>query len=271
MVEQDAVEYDLIASRYDEAVDNIGFRAMEMHSMGVVLEPLLSQPDVKVLELACGTGFFTSHLMAWGAASVTAVDISSMMIEQAVSKLAGQVLSGQVRFLVADGTKPQSFAPDNSAEYFDVVLGAWFLNYAQTKAELTAMFDTISLNLRPGGTFVGSVPHPTNHLAERALLYNSPPLNQIWPRNCYTHELESKDGWALRVYIDRCGIGFQTWHLKKSVYEAAARQGGLKGKLEWKSEIFLGDHWASRLGLMDEDWTVRKDNPHLGIIVVSKN
>lgn len=76
----------------------------------------------------------------------------------------------------------------------------------------------------------------------------------------------------MHVFLNDDGVDFSTWHLKKEVYEQAARDGGMKGKLEWKREIFPGKEWKETYGLTGEgEWRVREENPHLGILVVWKD
>ncbi|KOS46681.1 hypothetical protein ACN38_g2307 [Penicillium nordicum] len=144
-----------------------------------------------VLDVACGTGYYCSRLLSWGASSVTGMDISSSMLSAASVRLSSSIDSGCARFVLADGKQPQSFAPDHQPNYFDVVFGAWFLNYAQNKTELIAMFANIAQNLKPGGVFLGVVPDPSDNINQRAKAYGKEPLNRLWPRNEYTRELKS--------------------------------------------------------------------------------
>ena len=73
--------------------------------------------DATVLDLACGSGFFSHAFLRWGAGKVVGVDISSAMVEEARSLV--QDSSEAVSFLVADCSKP--------AEYpggpFDIIFG----------------------------------------------------------------------------------------------------------------------------------------------------
>ncbi|PHH91962.1 hypothetical protein CDD83_9601 [Cordyceps sp. RAO-2017] len=243
---------------------------MELRNVQMVLRNLLS-PNSAVLEFACGTGFYTTHLLDWGAKSLTAMDNSPTMLGSASARLLNHGLSGCARLVQGDGTTPQSLAPDGKLECFDLAFGAWFLNYARSKAELTAMFKTISLNLKPGGVFVGIVPHPTDDLKLRAAAYRNPRFRNTFPRNEYTEELESGDGWGLQVSLDDDGVRFMTWHMKQRVYEEAARLGGMKGRLEWRREQLFKEEWGERFGLSREELQAREENPHHGILVAYKD
>lgn len=95
---------------------------------------------------------------------------------------------------------------------------------------------------------------------------------ELWPRNEYTEELESGEGWGLHVYFDDDGADVMTWHLRKEVYEQAARDGGMKGKLEWRREVLPGEEWKKAYGLRgEEEWKVKEKNPHLGILIVCRD
>ncbi|KID81542.1 ToxA protein [Metarhizium guizhouense ARSEF 977] len=163
---------------------------------------------------------------------MTAVDISRPMLAEAAIRTHNHVEARNLRLVAADGTEIQSFAPDHSACYFDLAFGAWFLNYAENKAQLRAMFRNMAQNLRPGAPFIAIVPHPTDDVGDRAEIYTKPPFNRMFPRNEYTEPLESGDGYGLRVLLDNNGVDFMTWHMKREVYEEAARLGGFQGRLE---------------------------------------
>ncbi|EHK20797.1 uncharacterized protein TRIVIDRAFT_49718 [Trichoderma virens Gv29-8] len=262
-------QYDRIGAFYN-VVENLPYRAVEKHNVYMAIKPLLT-PGISVLEFACGTGFYASHILSWGAEYITGMDISSTMLEGAAVRLSSQVARGKARFVEGDGTIPASFAPDNSYGHFDLAFGAWFLNYALNKEKLVAMFENISLNLKSGGVFVGIVPHPTDDLAKRAEIYKEAALNRYFPRNEYSDELDSGDGWKLRVFLSDDGVDFMTWHLKRSVYEEAARLGGMNGKLEWRQEMLGGEDERNKFGLTADEWRVRVANPHAGILLVYKD
>lgn len=261
-------QYDSIGSSYD-VVESLPYRAIEKDNVYLAIKPFL-ESHMSVLEFGCGTGFYSSALLSWGIAHLTSMDISTAMLDGAMARLSSEVFSGKVQFERGDGTAPTSFAPDKSLDYFNMAFGAWFLNYASDKATLVSMFKNISQNLKPDGFFAGIVPHPTDDFAERIKLYQKSPLNKLLPRNQYTEELSSGDGWTSRVFLSEDGVDFMTWHLKKSIYEEAARLGGMNGKFEWRREI-LPEDAKERFGLTSEEWKIRVENPHLGILLVWKN
>ncbi|EFY87026.1 ToxA protein [Metarhizium acridum CQMa 102] len=261
-------QYDSLSSTYN-VFDTLPYRQMEWENVFRAVSPLL-RPEMKVLELACGTGFYTSRFLDWGVTDMTAVDISRPMLAEAAIRAHKYVEAGNLRLIAADCTKIQSFAPDHSSCYFDLAFGAWFLNYADDKGQLRAMFRNIAQNLRPGAPFIGVVPHPTDDVASRAEVYNKPPFNRMFPRNEYTENLESGDGYGLRVFLNNNGVDFMTWHMKREVYENAARLAGFKGRLEWKREFLLNHDWKQRFDLTSDEWRIRGANPHFGILVAWK-
>lgn len=261
-------QYDSIGSSYD-VVERLPYRAIEKDNVHLAIKPFL-KPHMSVLEFGCGTGFYSSALVYWGVNHLTSMDISAVMLDSAMARLSSEVSSGKVHFEKGDGAVPTSFAPDKSPGYFNMAFGAWFLNYASNKATLVSMFKNISLNLKLDGFFVGIVPHPTEDFGERIKSHQKPPLNRLLPRNQYTKELISGDGWTSRVFLSDDRVDFLTWHLKKSIYEEAARLGGMNGKFEWRREI-LPEDARERFGLTNEEWEIRLANPHLGILLVWKS
>jgi ubiquinone/menaquinone biosynthesis C-methylase UbiE len=104
------------------------------------------RPDMKVLELGCGTGS-TAIVHAPHVAHIRAIDISKNMIEIAQGKAeAAQV--DNVAFEV--GTIEQLSVPDESV---DVVLALSFLHLLKDKEAAIAKFYDM---LVPGGLFVSS-------------------------------------------------------------------------------------------------------------------
>lgn len=94
----------------------------------------------RVLELACGTGYWTK-VMSETAAQVTASDIWPEMLAQAKQKQFGC----PVEFIAAD-----MFAHPWPEKGFDVVVvGFWFSH--QPKQEFVKFFDLLCRPLKPGG------------------------------------------------------------------------------------------------------------------------
>lgn len=266
-------QYDALGESYD-VFSTLPYRDIESRTVEATLRPLMGDAPA-VLELACGTGYYSSKLLEWGARSLTGLDLSKAMVNLTSKALAADVAASRARFHVGDASVNQPLSPSGAPAAFDVVFAAWLLNYAPDRASLTSMLRTVALNLKPGGVFVGVAPHPTDALAERAATYRDSlrggggPLAKLFPRNEYLEELASGDGRRLRVHIGG-GFDIMTYHLKKSVYEEAAREAGMRGRLEWRSEMVVEGIDAARSGLSAAEWPVRVATPHCGLLVVWK-
>ena len=100
----------------------------------------------KVIDIACGEGFYTRIIRQRGAAKVTGVDLSEKMIELARASEAQEPLG--IDYIVGDG-RDLGVAAD-----YDLAVAAYFLNHAHDRAELNAMCSGIARCLKPGGRFV---------------------------------------------------------------------------------------------------------------------
>lgn len=138
------VEYDLIADQYDLTFQALPFRLyVEAFS---IFQTLGDVTDQAVLELACGTGFYSRELCRRGAARVVGVDISEEMIR--IAQTAQACESANIRYLVHDVTTLPVLGQ------FDTVLGVYLLHYATTFEQLQQMCHGIARNLRSGQRFV---------------------------------------------------------------------------------------------------------------------
>ncbi|KAL8784902.1 MAG: hypothetical protein Q9213_003715, partial [Squamulea squamosa] len=151
-----STQYNIIQGPYDY-IRQKSIAYIEHENVRTTLAPYIK--DARVLELACGSGFYTYDFLSWGASSVLGVDISPIMIQQAkaggsspVGTHPTSVLTNgrTVDFLLADAAKPETY-PGGP---FDIVFGAWLLNYAPDRKGLVDMFRNIACNLKEGGRFV---------------------------------------------------------------------------------------------------------------------
>ncbi|MFC9730216.1 class I SAM-dependent methyltransferase [Streptomyces roseolus] len=134
-------QYDGIGEAFE------GFKALPITRYGEVPSVLELVGDVtgkSVLDLACGTGFYSRELKRRGASDVLGVDISSEMIAAARSLEALDPLG--LRYEVGDVA--ELAVPDRS---FDLALAVQCLNYAGSIAELERMCAHIHRALVPGG------------------------------------------------------------------------------------------------------------------------
>lgn len=183
----------------------------------------------RVLDLACGQGFYTFDMLRWGARSAVGVDLSPEMIATAKRTQEKEKVDN-VRFLVADISQPVAY----DVEPFDLVFGAWPLEYAPDQKALVRMFENISLNLKQGGVFVSVVWHPSSYPRELVLRTNR--LRPEGNGGVHLKALHDVDGGVVVELYGKTPSGdysFESVYWLQEVYESAAKEGGMKGKLEW--------------------------------------
>lgn len=105
-------------------------------------------PQMKVLELGCGTGYFTREIVATGA-QITAIDISPDLLNIARS----EIQSANITFKV-DNAYELSFAN----ETFDTVVGSSVLHHLNIGKAISEMYRV----LKPGGIIVFTEPNMLN-------------------------------------------------------------------------------------------------------------
>jgi len=105
-----------------------------------------------VLDLACGTGYYTRRLKRWGAARTVGVDVSEDTIDYARKEEEAEPLG--IEYRVADILRLSGF------DTFDRVTAAFVLHLARDRDELIAMLRAAFDLLAPGGVFIASLPDP---------------------------------------------------------------------------------------------------------------
>ncbi|KAJ7364567.1 methyltransferase type 11 [Mycena albidolilacea] len=233
-----ASEYDSIGDLYTQTKTIPLTRYLETPTFHAAIQPYLTG-HARVLDLACGTGFYSRLLLSWGASSVLGIDISSGMIDAARAHPDTTAMPDRLVFRVGDARMPDALTEPHAP--FDVVTGAWLLPYAASSTEMTAMWETVARNLRPGGVFVGITQEPvaaggfTAHVArQRALRAQNPGLLGI-DFEYDAEPLASGEGYRYTVtpQVDEA-FSFHAYHLPSDVYEAAAKKAGMTGEIEWR-------------------------------------
>lgn len=389
-------QYDAIGLAY-ESLKQLPAAQLERDNLHAAIEPFLTTQKnsgdggggggATVLDLACGTGYYSRLLLDWGAARVVGVDVSEKMIDAAREQARAQSLSvlkeenqspsqtvdeagrevkletgredknqtltatqpemenhnqtaakatwrtgfnsgtgntgpvsisrarpdpehsnstvssNRLTFQVGDCTQPLEL-PLTPAQHFDIVLGAWLLNYASSAAEMTEMFANVTAHLRPGGRFVGITPHPAKDLdafardqtthedrgqqpqtgrdrdrhqrhgkPDQAQSPSTTSPNTYGVSVTYRSQLPNNDGYATSVtaHVSPVQIQFDNYHLRREVYERWARQAGLKGCLEWRDvHMPTPQDGLEKYGVAPEFWDGYLDAPHFGILVIEK-
>ncbi|KAL8828225.1 MAG: hypothetical protein Q9191_002715 [Dirinaria sp. TL-2023a] len=247
-----STQYDSIGASYD-SYQKLPNALLTQYNVETSVSPYVK--GAKVLDLACGSGHYSNRMLEMGAEKVVGVDISPVMIDVARVKYT----SDQISFHVHDCSKPRTF----EGGPFDLVLAVWLLSYAPNGVEMGDMFRTIAMNLTNGGRFVGITPPPTNEpLQWTEKLAEIDPEQYGGVASRLTGEVE--DGAAVRVIIvaGPKNIEFDSYHLRKSVYETAGRVGGMNGKVIWRSAV-LPDN-------SEDSWHRLVEKPHFSLMEVSK-
>ncbi|MFJ2937398.1 class I SAM-dependent methyltransferase [Streptomyces sp. NPDC087219] len=137
-------QYDGIGEAFE------GFKSLPLMRYGEVPSFLGMVGDVSgrsVLDLACGTGFYSREFRRRGATEVFGVDISVEMIAAAREFEQRDPLGG-MRYEVGDVAELPLLD-----RKFDIALGVQCLNYAEDIAGMERMCRRIHRNLLPGGEF----------------------------------------------------------------------------------------------------------------------
>jgi ubiquinone/menaquinone biosynthesis C-methylase UbiE len=106
-------------------------------------------PTMQVLEIGCGTGYFTKELKRTGA-NILAVDISPDLLERAKR----EVGEGNVSFRIENAYELASL--ENKS--FDTIVGSSVLHHLEIKKALTQFYRV----LKPGGTLFFTEPNMLN-------------------------------------------------------------------------------------------------------------
>ncbi|HEX3347314.1 MAG TPA: class I SAM-dependent methyltransferase [Acetobacteraceae bacterium] len=146
--------------------------APEWPSVRALLPPMRG---LRVLDLGCGYGWFCRWAREAGAASITGVDVSAMMLARA-AELAGDPA---VTYLRAD---LETFAPSGT---FDLAYSSLALHYV---VDLGRLFAAVNGALAPGGAFVFTAEHPLFTAPRRPGWVRDAEGRATWPIDSYLIE-----------------------------------------------------------------------------------
>lgn len=259
-----STQYDTIQGPYDE-IKKTFIKGIERQNVQEVVAPLIE--GARVLDLACGTGFYSREFIKWGASQVVGVDISSGMLAEARRIVDSAEIDSQATFLQADCTQPAAYAGGP----FRVVFGAWLLNYARSAGDLTDMFRTIALNLEDGGQFIGVTPPPTQDpVAFYEAEHKARPNGSGMAKRRPTGRVEG--GVTVHYHADTpLGTAdFDFFHLRRDIYEAAATNGGLCGEVEWRVTSIPAGLESGAGDASMEEIASYETTPNYGLLIISK-
>ena len=144
-----APQYDGIGRQYDDYARTATMKRAERYTVLRMVGALEGQ---RVLDLACGVGFYTRLLKQRGAAQVIGVDISPEMIR--LARQQEQAVPLGITYQVGDA----AVLPRLGA--FDLVTAVYLLPYATSKEQLLGMFRCAYDNLVEGGRFIAYTDTP---------------------------------------------------------------------------------------------------------------
>jgi toxoflavin synthase len=148
-------QYDHIGSKYDEYSQTATLRRAEIYT---VLRMAGALSGKRVLDMACGFGFFTRLLKQQGAAQVLGIDISPEMVRLGRAQEQAEPLG--VTYEIYDATA----LPPLGA--FDLVTAIYLLNYATSQDQLLGMCQSAYDNLVAGGRFLAYTVNPAYTLSK---------------------------------------------------------------------------------------------------------
>lgn len=232
-----SAQYDTIARQYQATKESPLRRYIEAYSF---FRMIGDPAGLRILDLACGEGFYTRALADRGAAAVTGVDISAEMI--ALAEQFESAESRGISYHCAD------VAALPALGQYDLVTAAYLLHYAPDVAALRAMCRNIVAHLKSGGRFVSINENPAQSFAQHAG-YTQYGFNK-------SASEPQQDG-ARMTYAMVSGrqmIRFDVFYYTRETYEAALREAGFSN-IVWEPVQLdpaamtdnNGDYWQEYL------------------------
>ncbi|MEV3987421.1 class I SAM-dependent methyltransferase [Streptomyces sp. NPDC049837] len=203
-------QYDAIGEAFE------GFKSLPLMRYGEVPSFLGLVGDVRgksVLDLACGTGFYSREFKRRGATDVLGVDISVEMIAAARGSEQRDPLG--VNYEVGDVAELRPLD-----RRFDIAVGVQCLNYADDIAAMERMCRNIHRSLVPGGEFFVLAQNPDYR-------FDCPSLDK-YGFLCEPTGEDTETGPRVRVtaLLDPQPISIVTAAPRREVYEQSLRATG---------------------------------------------
>lgn len=229
--------YNDIADHYHQAEDHPIKEYVERFTFLNLVGDIQGQ---SVLDLACGTGFYTRLFKQAGAHRVVGVDLSVEMVAKAQA-IERQCPLG-VEYRVHDVTTLRCPTP------FDLITNVYLLPYAATHQRLAAMCQTMYDSLPIGGRMVALTMTP--HLFEMETdfhgAYGVTILKPTQPQNGAVI--------TFKVKSFQAEVQFQVYHWSLEMYEQTLQQVGFRD-ITWHPmqvspagvETFGADYWQPLL------------------------
>ena len=173
-------QYDHIGRKYDEYARTATLKRAESYT---VLRMVGALDGQRVLDLACGFGFYTRLFKQRGAAQVVGVDISPEMVRLAQQQEQAEPLG--ITYQVGDAVALPQLGR------FDLVTAIYLLNYAASKEQMLDMCRSAYDNLVAGGRFVAYTVNPAFTLSKpNSTKYGVTMLHQVPDVDRYLCDME---------------------------------------------------------------------------------
>ena len=214
-------QYDQIGAAYENVKEAQIVQFVERPN---VLRALKNVHGKRVLDLACGTGYYTRIIRQLGAAEVIGVDISTEMIKRALEIETASPLG--ITYHVMDVTALPVLG------HFDWINAIYLLNYAPNEEVLHNMLKSIYQNLAPGGKFFAWISNPdfsydgVNNTKYGVTLTPLRQFDEGWEEICEMHTDPP--------------VSFTTYRLTREVYERAILAAGFR-EFSWAPLILPAD------------------------------
>lgn len=223
--------YDSIGSVYEQYKTQATLPITEEFTLFKILGNFQGQT---ILDLACGTGYYSRLFREQGAAKVLGVDISQEMVKFAWEQEQENPIGNE--YQVCDVTKLPKLGN------FDLATAIYLLNYAENKEQLLKMFSNIRNNLVENGRLVAITVNPDYSLEKsNTTKYGFKVLSQEFiSEGFYSEgEFQTQPPSVIKYY---------GW--SRDTYEWAAKEAGLKN-FSWHSleipqsaiEKYGQDYW----------------------------
>jgi toxoflavin synthase len=202
-------QYDHIGSKYDEYARTATLKRAERYTFFRLVGALDGK---RVLDLACGLGFYTRLLKQHGAAQVLGVDISPEMLRLAYQQEQAEPLG--ITYQVGDAVTLPQLGP------FELVTAVYLLNYATSKEQLRGMCRSAYANLVTGGRLVAYTMAPAFTLSKpNSTKYGVTVLRQVPAAGGYVCEAE---------FVTLPPTPFQYVQWSQATYEWALKEAGFQ-------------------------------------------
>jgi len=231
-------QYDAIAEHYRRSKSSPLRTYVEAYTF---LNLIGDVGGKRILDLACGEGFYSRRLKKLGAARVVGVDVSAEMIRLAEEREREDPLG--VEYTCADARDLGDLGQ------FDIVVAAYLLHYAPNETDLERMCRNIARHLPAAGRFVTLNENPGQPV-ERYAGYEQYGFNK-------TADMPHEDGSRItyRMVAGRELFSFYAHYFLRETYQQALTRAGF-GKVEWRAleldpvgtEERGADYWREYMG-----------------------